>query len=59
MRNKTCSKGKFLPYNEVTAQACEDARNGKIGLSIAIVCEVLATPLRDRYMASRGIKAQL
>ena len=23
------------------------ARNGKIGLSIAIVCEVLAIPLRD------------
>nr|DAO98894.1 MAG TPA: hypothetical protein [Caudoviricetes sp.] len=47
------------PHNEVTAKACEDARNGKIGLSIAIVCEVLAIPLRDRYMASRGIKAQL
>lgn len=57
MRNKSCNKGKFRPYNEVTAQACEDARNGKIGLSFAIVCEVLAIPLRDRYMASRGIKA--
>lgn len=28
MRNKTCGKGKFRPYNEVTAKACEDARNG-------------------------------
>ena len=36
-----------------------DGENGKISLSIAIVCEVLAIPLRDRYMASRGIKAQL
>jgi len=36
-----------------------DGKNGKISLSIAIVCEVLAIPLRDRYMASRGIKAQL
>jgi len=36
-----------------------DSENGKISLSIAIVCEVLAIPLRDRYMASRGIKAQL
>lgn len=47
------------PHNEVTAKACEDARNGKIGFSTAIVCEVLAIPLRDRYMASRGIKAKL
>lgn len=36
-----------------------DGENGKISLSVAIVCEVLAIPLRDRYMASRGIKAQL
>nr|DAR96712.1 MAG TPA: hypothetical protein [Caudoviricetes sp.] len=36
-----------------------DGENGKISLSIAIVCEVLAIPLRDRYMASRGIKAKL
>lgn len=36
-----------------------DGENGKISLSIAVVCEVLAIPLRDRYMASRGIKAQL
>ena len=36
-----------------------DGENGKISLSISIVCEVLAIPLRDRYMASRGIKAQL
>jgi hypothetical protein len=36
-----------------------DGKNGKISLSIAIVCEVLAIPLRDRYMASRGIKAKL
>ena len=36
-----------------------DSENGKISLSIAVVCEVLAIPLRDRYMASRGIKAQL
>nr|DAM89889.1 MAG TPA: hypothetical protein [Caudoviricetes sp.] len=57
MRNKSCNKDKFRPYNEVTAQAREDARNGKIVLSIAIVCEVLAIPLRDHYMASRGIKA--
>nr|DAO41802.1 MAG TPA: hypothetical protein [Caudoviricetes sp.] len=28
MRNKSCNKGKFRPYNEVTAKACEDARNG-------------------------------
>ena len=28
MRNKTCGKGKFRPYNEVTAKACEDVRNG-------------------------------
>ncbi len=27
MRNKSCNKGNS-PYNEVTAQACEDARNG-------------------------------
>lgn len=59
MRNKSYNKGKLRPYNEVTAKAREDARNGKIVLSISIVCEVLAIPLRDRYMASRGIKAQL
>lgn len=27
MRNKSCNKGN-CPYNEVTAKACEDARNG-------------------------------
>ena len=40
-------------------RAAIDGENGKISLSIAIVCEVLAIPLRDRYMASRGIKAKL
>ena len=34
-----------------------DGENGKISLSIAIVCEVLAIPLRDRYMASRDRKS--
>lgn len=55
MRNKTCSKDKFRPYNEVTAKACEDARNGKIGLSIAIVCEVLAiSPPRSIHGITRN-----
>ena len=28
MRNKSYNKGKLRPYNEVTAKAREDARNG-------------------------------
>ena len=50
MRNKSCNKGNS-PYNEVTAQACEDVRN-RLGIYTLEECMdedlgVIGTPIRD------------